>query len=112
MTNLIESFGMTEDQIKTIVDRHKATRARENRDYHQKKKNDPVYREKARARAKRHYESTSKETKRQRYQDNREHIACRNLYVYYKKKDNIQKFFEKHPDKVKILQQSNYLPTE
>ena len=47
--------------------------------------------------------------KSNQYQDNKEFVKARSLYNYYKKRDKIDTFKEKHEDKYKILTDKGYL---
>ena len=45
----------------------------------------------------------NKDQKKKRYNDNAELLIAKSLYRYYKKKESLHNFEEKHPDKVSIL---------
>lgn len=96
-------MDLTEKQIAKVLIDYKKKRERENKYYHEVSKHDEEFKKKNRERAKNHYHSKGKEMKGNQYQDNKEFIKARSLYNYYKKKDNIDTFKEKHQEKCKIL---------
>ena len=58
---------------------------------------------KNRERAKNHY-ANNKEKKKERYSENADLLKARSLPRYYTKKDILEKFETKHPEKVSLLQ--------
>ena len=96
-------MDLTEAQIAKILTDYKKKRERENKYYHEVKKHDEEFKAKNRERAKNHYHSKGKDMKSNQYQDNKEFVKARSLYNYYKKRDNLDTFKEKHDDKCKIL---------
>ena len=57
---------------------------------------------KNRERAKNHY-ANNKEKKKERYNDNADFLKAKSLHRYYTKKDSLEKFETKHPEKVSLL---------
>jgi len=98
-------MDLTEAQIAKVLIDYKKKRERENKYYHEVSKHDEAFKMKNRERAKNHYHSKGKEMKGNQYQDNKEFVKARSLYNYYKKKDNLDTFKEKHQEKCKILAQ-------
>jgi hypothetical protein len=96
-------MDLTESQIAKVLIDYKKKRERENKYYHEVSKHDEEFKMKNRERAKNHYHSKGKEMKGNQYQDNKEFVKARSLYNYYKKKDNLDTFKEKHQEKCKIL---------
>jgi len=101
-------MDLSEEQINKILEAYKKKRIRENKYYHDVVKNKDDFVIKNRARAKAHYEK-NKDKKKEKYQNNKELYSARNLYNYYLKKDNIEKFKEKHPDKFSILNDNHLI---
>ena len=96
-------MDLTESQIAKVLIDYKKKRDRENKYYHEVSKHDEEFKMKNRERAKNHYHTKGKEMKGNQYQDNKEFVKARSLYNYYKKKDNLDTFKEKHQEKCKIL---------
>lgn len=96
-------MDLTESQIAKVLIDYKKKREKENKYYHEVSKHNEEFKMKNRERAKNHYHSKGKEMKSEVYQANKEFAKARSLYNYYKKKDKIDSFKEKHDDKCKIL---------
>ena len=96
-------MDLTESQIAKVLIDYKKKRERENKYYHEVSKHDEEFKMKNRERAKNHYHTKGKEMKGNQYQDNKEFVKARSLYNYYKKRDNLDTFKEKHQEKCKIL---------
>jgi len=96
------SQTFTPSQIDKILDDYKLKKEREYKYYHTVKKFDDGFILKNRERARNHY-NENKEQKKLRYEGDKEFIKCRSLYNYYKKKDNLEKFQTKYPDKMELL---------
>jgi len=96
-------MDLTEAQIAKVLTDYKKKREKENKYYHEVSKHNEEFKKKNRERAKNHYHSKGKEMKCNQYQDNKEFVKARSLYNYYKKRDKIDTFKEKHDDKCKIL---------
>ena len=100
MSEMTSNFNnYSDEQIEKILTNYKNKRDRENKYYHNISKNNEDYRLKNRERAKAHYDKVGKEMKRKRYEENKELIKAKSLLQYYKKKDDIKTFKEKHNDK-------------
>lgn len=99
-------MDLTEEQKQKILNQYVKKRIREKKYYHNICKNDEEYQKKNRARAKKHYDEKSKITKKEMYEKNSEFLKARQLYYYYKKKDDFVTLKLKHPDKVEILIQN------
>jgi catalase len=96
-------MDLTESQIEKILTDYKKKRERENKYYHEVSKHSEEFKEKNRERAKNHYHNKGKDMKSNQYQDNKEFVKARSLYNYYKKRDKLDVFKEKHEEKCKIL---------
>ncbi len=101
-------MDLTEAQIAKILTDYKKKRERENKYYHEVSKHNEEFKAKNRERAKNHYHTKGKEMKSNQYQENKEFVKARTLYNYYKKKDKIDTFKEKHEEKCKILQEKGF----
>lgn len=101
-------MDLSEAQIAKVLIDYKKKRERENKYYHEVSKHSEEFKAKNRERAKKHYHSKGKDMKSNQYQNNKEFVKARSLYTYYKKKDNIDKFKEKHADKCKILEEKGF----
>lgn len=101
-------MDLTDEQIKKIIESYKKKRIRENKYYHETSKNKDEFVLKNRARAKAHYEK-NRDKKIENYQQNKDFISAKNLFNYYKKKDNIDKFIEKHKEKYDLLKDKNII---
>jgi hypothetical protein len=99
---------LSDQQIHKILESYKKKRMRENKYYHETSKNKEEFILKNRARAKAHYEK-NKENKIKKYQDNKELVSAKNLFNYYRKKDNVDKFIEKHENKYNLLKSKNII---
>jgi hypothetical protein len=102
-------MDLTETQIAKVLIDYKKKRDREIKYYHEVSKYDEEFKKKNRERAKNHYHKKGKEMKCNQYQNNKEFVKARSLYNYYKKKDNLDKFKEKHEDKCKILIEKGFV---
>ncbi len=101
-------MDLTEAQIAKVLIDYKEKRERENKYYHEVSKHNEEFKAKNRERAKNHYHTKGKEMKSNQYQENKEFVKARTLYNYYKKKDKIDTFKEKHEEKCKILQEKGF----
>jgi hypothetical protein len=99
----------SEEQINKILTNYKNKRDRENKYYHDVTKNSEDFKIKNRERAKAHYHNKGKDMKKDRYEENKELLRVKSLYNYYKKKDNIEGFKEKHFDKYQLLLNSTVI---
>ena len=96
-------MDLTAEQIARILTNYKNKRERENKYYHDVTKNKEEFKIKNRERAKAHYQNGYKEKKRENYNTNKELLRTKALFNYYKKKDKIDTFKEKHEEKYKML---------
>jgi len=96
-------MDLTQEQIARILTNYKNKRERENKYYHEVIKNKEEFKIKNRQRAKDHYHNGYKDKKRENYSNNKELLKTKSLYNYYKRKDMIDTFKEKHEDKYKML---------
>tara|TARA_R110000764_G_scaffold38795_4_gene86339 strand:+ start:810 stop:1130 length:321 start_codon:yes stop_codon:yes gene_type:complete len=99
----------SEEQIQKILQNHKKKRDRENKYYHDVTKNSDDFKIKNRQRAKTHYDNKGKDMKKENYQKNKDLLSAKSLYNYYKKRDNIDSFKEKHASKYIMLLESNVI---
>ena len=102
---------LSQEQIDIIIQNYKKKRHREKEYYHKVKKTDEEFILKNRERAKNHYEA-HKETKSILYQKNKDFLSSRQLYYYYKRKDNLKTFETKHPLKYQIMVNKGYIKTD
>ena len=96
-------MDLTAEQIARILTNYKNKRQRENKYYHEVIKNKEEFKIKNRQRAKDHYHNGYKDKKRENYSNNKELLKTKSLFNYYKRKDMIDVFKEKHEDKYKML---------
>jgi len=96
-------MDLTAEQIARFLTNYKKKRIRETNYYHNTTKHKEEFKLKNRQRAKDHYENGYKEKKKENYSNNKELLKTKSLYNYYKKKDMVDKFKEKHEDKYKML---------
>jgi len=96
----------SDEQINHILNVYKTQRERDKMNY-QKKKLNPDFVQKNRDRAKKHYYD-NKEKRITNYELNKELQKAKTSYHYYKKKDNIDKFKEKYPERYNMLTNINY----
>tara|TARA_R110000803_G_scaffold59519_3_gene118190 strand:+ start:2351 stop:2656 length:306 start_codon:yes stop_codon:yes gene_type:complete len=92
---------ITDPKIKSIVEQYQRKRAKEKERY-QRIKDGEAFKTQNRERAKNHY-NNNVEAKKQKYIDNRDFMNARSSYYYYKKKDRMEDFKLKYPEKVQIL---------
>ena len=96
----------SDDQIAHILNVYKTQRERDKINYEKKKLN-PLFIQKNRDRAKKHYYE-NKEKRANNYEQNKDLQRAKCSYHYYKKKDNIDKFKEKYPERYEMLVKINY----
>tara|TARA_R110002167_G_scaffold122776_1_gene301393 strand:+ start:1094 stop:1405 length:312 start_codon:yes stop_codon:yes gene_type:complete len=96
------SQSLTPEQIERILTNYKAKKEREYNYYHAVKKTDEKYIAKNRERAKAHY-NNNKDAKKEKYEADKDYRRAQSLYNYYKKLGQIDKFEEKHPEKMNIV---------
>ncbi len=100
--------GYTEEQLQNILRQYKKGLEYQRHVYHTKKKKNPIDIEKNRTRAKKYYHD-NKDKKNNYYEDNKFHINCLQSYRYYKIKDRLEEFKEKHTDKYNHLLEVGYI---
>ena len=102
-------MDLTEAQIAKILDDYKKKRERENKYYHEVTKNKEEFKIKNRERAKAHYQNGYKEKKKENYSNNKDILKNKSLYNYYKRKEKIEVFKEKHEEKYKMLVEKGFI---
>tara|TARA_R110001606_G_scaffold346533_2_gene495488 strand:- start:31 stop:330 length:300 start_codon:yes stop_codon:yes gene_type:complete len=75
---------------------------RDRYNYHNKYKLDDEFIKKRTIRSKEHYEKT-KDARKEKYKNNPELAKSKSSYYYYKKKNKLDVFMAKYPDRVEIL---------
>lgn len=95
-----------DEQIKHILNVYKTQREKDKISYEKKKLN-PDFVKKNRERAKKHYHE-NKEKRVNNYQLNKELQQAKSSYHYYNKKNNIDKFKERYPERYNLLININY----
>ncbi len=101
-------MDMSDDMIKKLVQQHKNKLEYYKNKYHNERKHDEIFMQKNRQRAKDHYEK-NKISKQEYYQNNKDFLNAKNSYYYYKKRNNIDKFKTKFPEKYKLLMDRNFI---
>ena len=97
----------TEDEIQHILKLYKQNKEKNKANY-DKIKDTEEFKQKNRARAKAHYHE-NKELKKNAYIQNKELIKARSSYNYYKKRERVEEFKEKYPDRYEKLVHVNYI---
>tara|TARA_B100000519_G_scaffold179108_1_gene169798 strand:+ start:1292 stop:1600 length:309 start_codon:yes stop_codon:yes gene_type:complete len=95
-------YNLTEDQIQKILTTYKNKKKRESDYYHNSQKHNEDFIKKNRERAKIHY-ANNKDKKKEKYMENADLLKARSLHRYYTKKDTLDQFETKHPEKVSLL---------
>ena len=98
---------MDEIQIQKMIESYKKKQAREKENYDAKKDMES-FKESNRIKSKIYHQENQDKIK-QRYLDNQEIINARNLYNYYKRKNNIGTFIEKHEIKYNMLKEKGWI---
>lgn len=96
------SQSLTAEQIEKILNNYKAKKEREHKYYHAVKKVDENFILKNRQRAKLHYEN-NKSVKKEKYEADKDYRRALSLYNYYKKQGTLERFEEKHPEKMNMV---------
>jgi hypothetical protein len=102
----MENIDLNDEQIEKIIKSYKQKMVREKKYYHEVQKNDENYKVKNRERANNFYHDDKngyRQKKLQNYQDDKEFITVKSSYYYYKRKDNLDKFKDKYPEKYQLL---------
>jgi hypothetical protein len=97
----------TESEIQHILKLYKQNKEKNKANY-EKIKDTEEFKQKNRARAKAHYHG-NKELKKNAYIQNKELIKARSSYRYYMKRDRVQEFKEKYPERYEKLVDMNYI---
>lgn len=98
------SHGLSEQQVQTLINNYKKKREREKKYYHEVLAKNPEYVKKNRDGANTHYHY-NKEKKKAQYEKDKEFLRARQLFYHYRKYEMLDKFEEKHPQKVELLRQ-------
>tara|TARA_R110002051_G_scaffold297193_3_gene363455 strand:+ start:587 stop:946 length:360 start_codon:yes stop_codon:yes gene_type:complete len=105
------SGNYTDEKIKKIINQYKRKRERENDKYHNELKLDAEWKKMNTEHSKDYYNKNVDDIK-QKYQNNKEFIKCRNLYYYYKRDNRENIFISKHPEKCKVLDDNCFVYKE
>lgn len=98
---------LSDERIKSIVNQYERKRDKEKARYIMLKDTDE-FKSKNRERANNHYQN-NKDKKKEKYDNNKDFMNARSSYYYYKKKDKLDLFKEKYPNKVKTLMDNNWI---
>ena len=102
-------MDLTAEQIARVLTNYKNKRERENKYYHEVTKNIEEFKIKNCERAKAHYQNGYKEKKKENYTNNKDILKTKSLYNYYKRKEKIEVFKEKHEEKYKMLVEKGFI---
>ena len=102
-------MDLTAEQIARVLTNYKNKRERENKYYHEVTKNKEEFKIKNRVRAQAHYQNGYKEKKKENYSNNKDILKTKSLYNYYKRKEKIEVFKEKHEEKYKMLVEKGFI---
>ena len=95
------SLDLSEAQINKILIQYKNKREREKERYDQIKDTED-FKNYNRNKSKLHYEN-NKDMYKERYENKKELLKARNSYYYYKKKNDMEGFQKKHPERYELL---------
>lgn len=95
----------SDEHIKNILNQYERKREKEKERY-QRIKDTEEFKTQNRQRARNHYQ-VNKDKKKEKYDNNKEFMNARSSYYYYKKRDKLELFKEKYPNKVNILMENN-----
>tara|TARA_B110000902_G_C13965801_1_gene459240 strand:- start:82 stop:390 length:309 start_codon:yes stop_codon:yes gene_type:complete len=98
---------LSDERIKSIINQYERKRDKEKARYIMLKDTDE-FKSKNRERANNHYQN-NKDKKKEKYDNNKDFMNSRSSYYYYKKKDKLDLFKEKYPNKVKTLMDNNWI---
>lgn len=93
---------MEDDEITDIVNKFIHRREYYKQRYHNYVKTDPEQVDKARERARIHY-NNNKEKRKEYYQTNKTMMLAMNRYRYYKKNNNLDLYIKKYPEDYKLI---------
>ena len=94
-----------DEKVQHILKLYKQTREKQKEKY-QLIKDTEEFKTQNRQRARNHYQ-VNKDKKKEKYDTNKEFMNARSSYYYYKKRDKLELFKEKYPNKVNILMENN-----
>jgi hypothetical protein len=97
----------SEEHIKNILNQYQRKREKEKERY-ERIKDTEEFKTQNRQRARNHYQ-VNKDKKKEKYDTNKEFMNARSSYYYYKKKEQLDLFKEKYPNKVNILMENNII---
>tara|TARA_R110001592_G_scaffold309772_1_gene584232 strand:+ start:40 stop:381 length:342 start_codon:yes stop_codon:yes gene_type:complete len=97
--------------IQKLLSNYKKKREYDYQIYHTQKKLDPIFMDKNRERAIKHYHD-NKDKRKEYYEKNKDLHKCKNLYYYYKKNDRLDEFKSKYEDKYNILVSMDFIKLE
>tara|TARA_R110000796_G_scaffold17535_1_gene53822 strand:- start:1043 stop:1375 length:333 start_codon:yes stop_codon:yes gene_type:complete len=100
----------TEQQIKTIIEDHKNRLMKDRLKYEQIKDTED-FKIKNRQRSKEYYKN-NKDKKALLYLENKEFLKARNSYYYYSKRDKMDIFIDKFPDRYELMKKKGYFKDE
>tara|TARA_R110000803_G_scaffold166162_1_gene229507 strand:+ start:164 stop:472 length:309 start_codon:yes stop_codon:yes gene_type:complete len=92
-------------RIKSILEQYERKRVREKERY-ESIKGTEEFKTQNRQRAREHY-NLNKESKKTKYENDKDFMNARSSYYYYKRNDDLESFKERYPDKVKVLNDRN-----
>ena len=101
----METF--TDERIKSILNQYERKRMKEKERY-KVIKDTEEFKQQNRTRARNHYQ-LNKEKKKENYENKKDFMNARSSLYYYKRKDKVELFKEKYPEKVKILSENNII---
>ncbi len=99
---------MEEELITKLLNAHKRRIEYNRNKYHNERKHDDEFMKQNRERSKQHY-INNKDKKHDYYDKNKEYINAKTSYNYYKRKNEIEKFKNKFPEKYKLLIKHNFI---
>ena len=99
-------MDMNDEQIKHILNLYKCQREKDKEKY-ERRKLDNDFMESNRVRAREHYHK-NKDARKEDYLNNSELQKAKCSYHYYSKRNNVDKFKEKYPDRYELLDNINY----
>ena len=92
----------TTEDYKRIIEKYQNNKKTQREYYHKVRKNNEDFKNKNKERSNNYY-NNNKEKYKENYVKKQEYVKSRNLYNYYKKRDNLDVFKEKHPEKYDLL---------
>tara|TARA_R110002096_G_scaffold76889_2_gene181449 strand:+ start:3220 stop:3522 length:303 start_codon:yes stop_codon:yes gene_type:complete len=100
-------MNYSDEEVKSIIENYHKKKEYEKARYLIVKDTEDFI-NKNRSRAKAHYD-INKESKRLKYQDNKEVMNAKSSYYYYKKNNKLDKFSEKNKEKYELLKSINFI---